>query len=140
MESGVLYFTPVRSYRNMKTGRFLPGHTPHNKGKKWSDYVSKRSQQHMKRGWNNLQKFRAKKRPDTSVRCSKQIIAIFSNGRWLIFPNSPAASAFTTIDASLIRRCCRLNDEPRKNDDHKCNGIRFYWETSPKWINKINNS
>ena len=137
MESGVLYFPPERSYRNMVTGRYLPGHIPHNKGKSWSDYTSKRAQQQMRKGWKNLQKCRAKKRPDTSKRCSKRIIAILPNNRWLTFPNSQSAGLFIDIDSSLVRRCCRLNDGPKKNDNHKCKGIRFYWEISSNWINKI---
>lgn len=37
-----LYIPPERPERNLVNGRFLKGHTPHNKGKKWADYMDMR--------------------------------------------------------------------------------------------------
>lgn len=34
-----LYIEPIRPTINKKNGRFLKGHEPFNKGKKWSDYL-----------------------------------------------------------------------------------------------------
>lgn len=44
MTYGELYIPPEPKAYNVKTGRFMKGHVPHNKGKKWSDYMSKKAQ------------------------------------------------------------------------------------------------
>ena len=53
-----LYIPQTYEGRNMVNGRFLKGHTPHNKGKKWSDYLTKRQQRRCAKGWKNVEKFR----------------------------------------------------------------------------------
>lgn len=50
-----LYIPPERPERNLVNGRFLKGHTPHNKGKKWADYMDMRKAKRIKRiGVKNL--------------------------------------------------------------------------------------
>ena len=41
---------------NPKTGCFLKGHAPANKGKTWDEYMPKRSQKRCAKGWKNLDK------------------------------------------------------------------------------------
>ena len=40
-----LYVEPVWTGRNAVTGRFLKGNTPHNKGKKWSEWMDGRKKE-----------------------------------------------------------------------------------------------
>lgn len=76
MAYGELYIEPERREYNALNGRFLKGHTPHNKGKKWSEYATKRAQKKMQKGWKNLEKHRNKNgRPDTAGRSRKAVIA-----------------------------------------------------------------
>ena len=44
-----LYIPPKRIYRNPTNGQFLKGLTPHNKGKKWEDYMDMRKAKRIKR-------------------------------------------------------------------------------------------
>lgn len=39
-----LYLPPVLPDYNVKNGQFKKGHVPYNKGKKWSEYMTKRAQ------------------------------------------------------------------------------------------------
>lgn len=48
-----LYIPQERAVCNAKTGQFLQGSTPHNKGSHWSDYMGKRAQKRAARGWQN---------------------------------------------------------------------------------------
>ena len=45
-----LYIPIERPERNLVNGRFLKGHTPHNKGKKWADYMDMRKAKRIKNG------------------------------------------------------------------------------------------
>lgn len=44
-----LYIEPERKQYNPTNGQFLKGHIPHNKGKKWSDYMDMRKAKRIKR-------------------------------------------------------------------------------------------
>lgn len=50
-----LYIEPERRNRNAINGRFLKGNTPHNKGKKWDEWMDMRKAKRVKRiGLRNL--------------------------------------------------------------------------------------
>lgn len=50
-----LYVEPVWKGYNAVTGRFLKGHVPHNKGKKWDEWMDMRKAKRVKRiGMRNL--------------------------------------------------------------------------------------
>lgn len=44
-----LYIPIEKPNRNPVNGQFLKGHTPHNKGKKWEDYMDMRKAKRIKR-------------------------------------------------------------------------------------------
>ena len=44
MAYGELTFAPEYKGINKKTGQYLKGHTPANKGKRWDEYMGKRAQ------------------------------------------------------------------------------------------------
>ena len=160
MSYGELYIGPVRTFRNKQNGRFLKGHVPFNKGKKWSEYLKKRSQKRCAKGWKNLDLHRNKNgRADTAGRCSKQVIAVMDDGRWCCLPSIRAAAEWLKYVIGIwgnnenIGRCCRANESKRvkKNDwapgqpkgssrvntDHRYHGIRFYFESDSVWMEKI---
>ena len=56
MSYGELTLPPVWTGINKQNGRFLKGHVPANKGKKWSDYMGKRAMKRAAKGWKNLDK------------------------------------------------------------------------------------
>ena len=144
MTYGELYIPPEPKAYNVKTGRFMKGHVPHNKGKKWSDYMSKKAQRRAAKGWKNLEKYRPATRPDTAERCRKEIIAVEDNGTWHYFPCIGSAAQWCGGLRSNVGRCCRCNKNrhvSRKtgkvNTDHKYMGYRFYFESDNIWTTKI---
>lgn len=144
MSYGELYLEPVRSYRNPVNGRFLKGHTPANKGRKWCEYLSKRKQKSCSKGWKNLELHRNNGGGPNSGRPKKQVIAMSDEGKFVVFPSIKAAASYYGIRWENIARCCRHNQTgtlDRKglvNTDHKYFGFRFYFESDNVWLQKIN--
>ena len=97
-----LYIPIEKPNRNLENGRFLKGNVPHNKGKKWADYMDMRKARRIKRiavknlvhkgqcaGWN-----------------ARPVVAI-DNGRLAgVFPSSEEAGRKSGITARNIRHCC----------------------------------
>lgn len=144
MSYGELYIPPERTHRNAKTGRFMPGHVPANKGKPWSEWVSKRAQRRMMKGWKNLDIHRNKNgRPDNAGRCRKQVIAVRDDGSWLCLPFIRAAGEWIGGRSENVRRCCYFNSggyvrkDGKPNTDHRYKGVRFYYESDDVWLTKI---
>ena len=141
---GSLYIPSDWTGINPHNGRFLKGHEPHNKGKKWEEYVPKKSQRRMRKGWKNLDKHRPTERPDTAGRCRKEVVAVRNNGRYHIFDFLGAAAEWLGGSRENIGRCCRCNQERhinqktgKVNTDHQYKGIRWYFASDPIWQEKI---
>lgn len=153
MSYGELNFPPEYTGVNKQTGRFMKGHVPANKGKRWSEYMPKRSQRRSARGWKNLDKHRPTKRPDTAGRSRKLVVAVMDDGTWLIFPYLGPAAEWVGGNRENVGRCCRANlsrrvlsrdwrpghkkGAPRINTDHRYLGVRFYFEEDKTWLRKI---
>lgn len=144
MPYGELVLPPERPQRNARTGRFMKGHVPHNKGKHWSEYVGKRAQKRMAKGWKNLEKYRPENRSDLAGRCRKEVIGVDEDGTWHCFRELAHAAQYVGGLKGNVGRCCRLNEARhinRKtgkiNTNHKYNGVRFYFETDSIWLEKI---
>ena len=158
MSYGELTLPPVWTGHNLKNGRFLKGHVPANKGKKWSEFLSKRSQRRCAKGWKNLELHRPKTRPDNAGRCRRQVICVSDDGRWKVFPYIGAAEQWLHSQGLQgsrhnIGRCCRENEKMRVrkhdwgkgqkkgsgyiNTDHRYCGFRWYFEDGTMWLDKI---
>lgn len=156
MGYGELILPPLRDGINKKTGRFLKGHVPANKGRKWSEYMSKRGMRRASKGWSNLDKHRNKnRRSDVAGRCRKQVIAVTDDGRWYHFNYLGSAAEWLrdivgiACNRENIGRCCRLNQSKailrdthgkptgKSNTDHRYRGFRFYFESDNVWTTKI---
>lgn len=138
-----LKLAPQRLTTNPVNGQFMKGHQPHNKGKKWSEYMSKRGIKRASKGWKNLDIYRPTKRPDNCGRCRMPIIAVNDEGKWIWFSHAGDAAKLLGGNDRNIRRCCEYNrqgiSDVRKvcNTDHRYRGIRYYYEEDEIWINKI---
>ncbi|MBR6250718.1 MAG: hypothetical protein IKR17_05940 [Bacteroidales bacterium] len=117
---------------------------PFNKGKKWNEWMSKRGQRKVAKGWKNLEKYRPTSRPDNAGRCRKKVIAIADNGRWCCFDYFGEAAERMKCNRENIRRCCQCNQarhvdkrNGKVNTDHKYKGFRWYYETDNIWTSKI---
>lgn len=149
MSYGELILPPIWTGRNKQTGRFLKGHVPANKGKKWADYMGKRNQRRCAKGWTNLRLYQPKERPDIKLRHGKRVVAIMDNGRWVVLASVYDAAEWLNDVMRIkgnrenIGRCCRTNQAQFSktqrvfNTDHKYHGIRFYFEKDNVWISKI---
>ena len=153
-----LYIPTERPKRNPTNGRFLPGHTPANKGKKWSEYMPKKSQRRAAKGWKNLEKGHAFGHPavQNAGRCRKAVVGVNDDGSFKVFGYLLSAARFYGGNRENIGRCCRLNSSEKElykpwskkngakadkgiNTDHKYMGIRFYFESDIHiWKHKIN--
>lgn len=143
MGYGELYLEP-EPQKLKNSGRFQKGNIPFNKGKKWSEYVSKRSQKRMAKGWKNLELYRPKTRPDVAGRTKKPVIALFDNGEFVCYGSITGASIILGACRENIRRCCKDNQKRHINKktgnintDHRHKGIRFYYEDDDIWMKKI---
>ena len=86
-----LYIPPERPTRNLVNGRFLKGHTPFNKGRKWSDYLDSRKKRKMLK---NLSLGR-KGNPSIAGNNARPIVAIKDRRLIAVFPSSNAAERKT---------------------------------------------
>lgn len=136
MSYGELSLPPVRPERNAVTGRYMKGHTPTNKGKKWSEYLSKTAQQRCSKGWENLSKYRRSglKHPE---KFRKPIIAVSHDSTFRMFTHAAAAIQWLGRgNIYNVQRCCRCNEDG-KNTEHAYLGVRFYYESNEIWLTKI---
>ena len=151
-----LYIPPVRpkpKKRNPDNGRFLKGHEPANKGKRWDEYMSKRAQRRSAKGWKNLDIHRNKNgRPDTAGRCRKPVVALTDDGKFHVFKQIKDAATWIGGNRENVGRCCRMNairrtklhswapGQPKGtsevNTDHRYKGVRWYFETDATWMEK----
>lgn len=115
----------ARPQRNLVTGRFLPGHSSFNKGKNWSEWMSKKSQLHAMKGWKNL-----KGRRDIGGWNAKAVVMIREDGRWFVFPSASEAGRKTGIQEANIRSVCR---KKRK----RAGGYRWFFEEDNEWLDLI---
>ena len=143
MSYGELTLSPERKQRNAVNGQFLKGHVPHNRGKKWGEYMSRRSQERSSIGWKNVL-VHTGKRSECCGRMKRKVIAVMPNGKWYSFGSIAEAANSTGSIRENISRCCRLNASGRKNmktgktnTDHKYDGVRWYYDDDNNWLVKI---
>lgn len=139
MSSFELTLAPVRPQREPLTGRWLPGHASPLKGRKRSEYMSKAG---MERSDQNL-RLPHRHSPLAGVP-PHGVVAVTDDGRFAAFPSEQAAADRLGLARPNIARCCRDNASRRKNkktgrvnSDHKCKGLRFYFEDAPVWAEKV---
>lgn len=113
-----LYLEPERPQRNRVNGKFLKGMTPHNKGKKWSDYIDMRKARKMKKG---LLLGRVGN-PKINDYCKIPVVGI-KDGEFIgIFESSEDAARKLKICGRNIRSCY----DGKRNH---CGGIQWFKES-----------
>ena len=139
-----------------KTGRFLPGHVPFNKGKKWADFKTKKGQRNSAKGWKNCEIGHTKGHPavEGAGRPKKPVVAITDDGTLHAFSFIGAAALWCGGSRENVGRCCRDNASRKVckhscrpgqkkgsttiNTDHRYMGIRFYFEADREiWMQKF---
>lgn len=107
-------------------GRFKKGHTPHNKGKKWTDYMDGRKK---RRILKNLELGRLKGNCHLAGANAKKIVGI-KNGKFYVFESSEDAGRKLNICARNIRSVCQSK---RKT----AGGLLWFFESDELWLKHI---
>jgi hypothetical protein len=116
-----LYLEPIRLNNNPTNGRFIKNRIPHNKGKKWNNWLSETEQKKILKnlthqGNANIGKYQGEK-----------IVGI-KNGKFHgVFDHSNEAGIKLNLCSRNIRSCCHGK---RKS----CGGINWFYEKDfEKW-------
>lgn len=113
-----------RPKRNPITGRFLKGVAPHNKGKKWSDYMDGRKHNKVLKCLQRIGN------PKLAGSNAIRIVGIKDGKLLSVFESSNHAYRKTKICARNIRSCCH------KKRNH-AGGVKWFFETDNEWIKII---
>jgi hypothetical protein len=117
-----------RPARNFQNGTFLRGHIPHNKGKKWAEWMDMRKAKKILRiGMKNL-----KGRSDIGGWDKKPVVAITLDGRWFYFESAANAERITGLIRRNITRCCQGKCK-------HCGKFQWFYFNDDKWLKLINN-
>lgn len=117
-----------RPARNFQNGTFLKGHIPHNKGKKWAEWMDMRKAKKILRiGMKNL-----KGRSDIGGWNKKPVVAITLDGRWFYFESAANAERITGLIRRNITRCCQGKCK-------HCGKFQWFYFNDDKWLKLINN-
>ena len=119
-----LYLDPVINNRNPINGQFLKGHKPHNKGKKWDDYMDMRKARKIKRiGKQNL-----RGRLDIGGKNKKQVIGIKDGKIIGVFESATKAAEILGLIRRNISHCCN-------GKRNRCGKIQWFLESeNSKWF------
>jgi hypothetical protein len=97
-----------------KPGRFYKGHTPHNKGKKWSEWLDGRKKRKILKNLTHVG------RPDIGGWNEKQVVGISIDGKACVFESSKDVERKLGIESRNVRGCC----EGKRN---LAGGLFFMW-------------
>ena len=113
--------------RNYVTGRFLKGHIPHNKGKKWADYLDGRKARRILRiGMKNLHG-----RSDIGGWNKRAVVGVMEDGRHFYFESATKAAELTGLQRRNITNCCQGK---RK----RCGNFKWFYFEDSRWTQLIN--
>lgn len=119
-----LYIEPKRANKNVLTGRFVKGCVPHNKGKKWSEWMDGRK---CKKVLNNLQRVG---NPNLAGWNARKVVGL-KDGKFRIFKSCSDAGRQLGIQQRNINSCC---NKKRKT----AGGFLWYFEDDNEWIKEHN--
>lgn len=110
-----LYIEPERPQRYK--GRFLPGFTPHNKGRKITEWMSADNiKKILSIGIKNL-------RPNPNLPgMNKKVCIGVKDGRMVVFPSITHAARATGALRENVKKCCQ-------HKRHTAKGWTFYYES-----------
>lgn len=115
-----------RPARNFQNGTFLKGHIPHNKGKKWAEWMDMRKAKKILRiGRKNL-----KGNPDIGGWNKRPVIAITEEGRYFYFESATDAAGRTGLIRRNISLCCQGK---RKH----CGKFQWFYFDDNEWIGLV---
>lgn len=111
-----------RPGRNFKTGRFLPGHIPHNNGRPWTEWMPEKERERvLEIGKKNL-------RVNPAVRGwnKRAVVAINEKGEHKYCESATKAAEIMHLERRNITACCQGRRE-------KCGGLYWFYYDSNDW-------
>ena len=120
--AGIEYGKDGRPARNFKNGRFLPGHIPHNTGRKWEEWMPENKRALvLEIGRKNL-------RVNPAVRGwnKRAIVAVNEKGEHRYCESAAKAAEIMGLDSRNITACCQKR---RK----KCGNLYWFYYDSNEW-------
>ena len=108
---------------NPFNGQFVKGITPHNKGKKWNEWMDQNKQEQV------LKNLHRNGNPNIGGNNARKIIGI-KNGKFCAFESSKDAERKLKINSRNIRSCCH---KKRKF----AGGWQWFFENDNEWIKLI---
>ena len=107
---------------NIKTGRYLPGHKPHNAGKSWNEWMPEKSRALvLEIGRKNL-----RPNPNGGGRNKRPIVAINEKGVHKYCESATKAAEILHLLRRSITACCQGRRE-------KYGGLYWFYFDSPEW-------
>ena len=131
MSEQVIFDEYNRPQRNFRTGRFLPGATPHNKGKKMESYMSADKVDRCKQQLV-LGRGKPGERPACAGWNKRAVVFVDRNGVPHMIESAEKAGRMIGAPGRNVRLCC---DGKRKH----VHGYRFFWEDDNEWVKLIGN-
>lgn len=116
-----------RNYYNRQNGQFLKGHIPHNKGKKWTDYMDMRKAKKIIRigkknlvpGNNNIGGWNKKK-----------VVMVTPKGNRAVFESATDAAEKMGLIRRNISHCC-------EGKRRRCGGRWWFFFDDDRWITQL---
>lgn len=116
-----------RNYYNRQNGQFLKGHIPHNKGKKWSEYMDMRKARRIIRiAKKNLQHGN----PNIGGWNKKPVVMVTPKGNWVVFNSATEAAEKMGLIRRNISHCC----EGKRN---RCGGRWWFFFDDDRWPKQL---
>ena len=112
--------------RNFRTGQFLKGHTPFNKGKSWDEWMDGRKQRKVKR----IAKLNLRPNMDIGGWNKKKCVGVNEEGRYKVYASLTIAAESTGALRENIKQTCQGK---RK----RAAGIYWYYADDDGWIDKV---
>ena len=123
-----LYIPPERPKRNKLNGQILKGTKPHNTGKKWDDYLPKKTQRKILK---NLKKITYEHLAKNHEAQQKRVVAIKDGKLIGIFRSGKVAQEKTGVPRSGICSAC-------KGKLKTSGGYQWFYEEENDWIKHLN--
>ena len=113
--------------RNAQNGQFLKGHIPHNKGKKWSNYMDMRK---AKRIIRIAKKNLLPGNPNIGGWNKKKVVMVTSKGNWVVFESATEAASKMGLERRNISHCC-------EGKRQRCGGRWWFFFDDDRWITQL---
>lgn len=117
-----------RPQHNFLNGQFLKGHEPHNKGKKWCEWMDMRKAKRIIR----IAKQNLKPNMNLGGHNKKKVVLITEDGRWFCFESATKAAEILNLCRRNITHCCQGK---RK----KCGKYQWFYFEDDTWTRLIKN-